>query len=80
MMDATRMSEVVFYTKTHVIAGKVSLVPGARLTDFMREGSDFLAVSEVSVSALDGTPLFKSEFIDLRRDSIEMAVPKDAIK
>ena len=79
-MDEARTSEVIFYTKNHVISGKVSLVPGARLTDFMREGSEFLAVSDVSVALPDGTELFKSSFIDLRRDSIEFAVPKDALQ
>ena len=78
-MDESKMTEAIFYTAKHVVSGKVNLLPGARLTDFMREAKDYLVVADVTVSMHDGTKLFDAEFIDLLRSSVEIAVPKDAM-
>lgn len=79
-MDESKMTDAIFYTAKHVISGKVNLLPGARLTDFMREAKDYLVVADVTVSMHDGTKLFEAGFIDLLRSSVEIAVPKDAVK
>ena len=78
-MDESKMTEAVFYTAKHVVTGKVNLLPGARLTDFMREAKDYVVVADVSVTLHDGTKLFDAEFVDLLRSSVEIAVPKDAV-
>ena len=80
MADTEQMTEVVFYTKRHVVRGWLSLVPGARLTDFMREADEFIAVSEALVSDRDGSPLFRTDFLDLRRDCIDIALPAGHMK
>jgi hypothetical protein len=69
-------SAVVLHTAHYVIEGKIALVPGARLTDFIREDSDFIAVTDVTVRSHDGNAEFSVPFLDLRRNSIEIAYPK----
>ncbi len=79
-MDESKMTDAIFYTAKHVVAGKVNLLPGARLTDFMREDNQYLVVADATVSMHDGTKLFNAAFIDLLRSSVEIAVPRDALK
>ncbi len=43
-MDESKMTEAIFYTSKHIIAGKVNLLPGARLTDFMPVNKDYPGV------------------------------------
>jgi hypothetical protein len=75
-MDEEEKTAVVLHTPHYVIEGQIALVPGARLTDYIREESHFIAITGVTVKRLDGTFLFKVPFLDLRRDSIEIAYPK----
>lgn len=79
-MDEAKMTEARFYTSKHIISGKVNLIPGARLTDFMREAKEYIVVADVTVSMHDGTKLFDAEFIDVLRREIEIAVPQEAIR
>lgn len=79
-MDESKMTEAIFDTGRHIIAGKVHLLPGARLTDFMREDKDYLIVADATVSMHDGSQLFKAEFIDVLRTAVEIAVPEEAVR
>ncbi|MDA3963543.1 MAG: hypothetical protein PF961_22385 [Planctomycetota bacterium] len=75
MVSDDEMTAVVIHTPHYVIEGKIALVPGARLTDYIRDAVDFIAVTDVSVKGHDGTFRFKVPFLDLRRDSIEIVYP-----
>ena len=75
MANTELMTSVVFHTPNYVIQGFISLVPGARLTDFIREAEDFIAVAEVVVKNHAGEEAFRASFIDIRRDSIELVYP-----
>ena len=75
-MESDQTTHVIFHTANHVIEGSISLVPGARLTDFIREDSDFIAMTQVTVRNVDGTVSFEVPFLDIRRAAIEIAYPK----
>lgn len=75
-MEPEDTTEVVLYTPHFIIEGRIALVPGARLTDFIREANEFIAVTQVTVKGHDGSERFTVPFLDLRRDSIEIAYPK----
>jgi len=75
-MEPDEMTEVVLHTPHYVIEGRIALVPGARLTDFIRESEEFIAVTAVTVKGHDGEVRFEVPFLDLRRNSIEIAYPK----
>jgi len=68
-------TQVVLFTSQYVIHGWISLVPGARLTDFVREAETFIAVTECVVRDHQDRELFRAAFMDVRRDAIDMAVP-----
>lgn len=75
-MARDNMTEVVLYTRRYVVTGAISLMPGARLTDYLRESRTFIAVAEAVVTDLEGRELFRTEFLDVHRDSIELALPR----
>ncbi len=75
-MESDQTSHVVIHTANYIIEGNIALVPGARLTDFIREDNDFIAITQVTVKGLDGNVRFEIPFMDLRRMAIEIAYPK----
>jgi len=79
MIDATETTEVLAITSHHRIVGRIALVQGARLTDYVRELTHFIPMVEVVVSDLEGHPLFKAPFLDLHKDHIELILPRDSV-
>lgn len=77
MSNPSEMTEVLIFTARHRITGLITLVPGARLTDFIRETTDFIAITQATVRHLDGTEIFNAPFLDLGRQSIEFILPKE---
>lgn len=75
MPNDAQTSAVVFHTAQYVIEGSIALMPGARLTDYIRDSVDFIAVTEARVSGHDGVERFRVPFLDLRRDAIDLAYP-----
>jgi hypothetical protein len=70
------MTQVLIYTRHFRIIGWISLVAGARLTDYVREPSHFIAVAKASVLDRHGKDeLFHTEFVDVGKDHIEIILP-----
>lgn len=72
-------TEVCAYTTTYMVHGFVSLVPGARLTDWLRESGEFIAITDAEVWRLDGSPVLRTKFLDINRDHLEMIMPMDSM-
>ena len=70
-------SEVLIFTNNFRIRGKIALVPGARLTDYIIEANMFIAVSDVEVKDKAGNFIFKTPFLDVHRDHIEIILPAE---
>ncbi len=70
-------SEVIILTRSYRIQGKVSLVPGARLTDYMTGANLFVAVIDVEVRDKAGQLLLTTPFLDVHRDQIELILPAE---
>ena len=75
MANDEHTSAVVFHTAQYVIEGNIALMPGARLTDYIRDSVDFIAVTGARVSGHDGAEQFRVPFLDLRRDAIDLVYP-----
>lgn len=76
-MTREDMTEVVLYTTRYVVTGSIALLPGSRLTDYLRESKNFIAVCDAVVSDHAGKELFRSAFVDVHRDTVEIAIPRD---
>jgi len=74
MEEKTR---VTILTSSYRIKGYIELVPGARITDFMAEARDFIAVTHAEVWELQvgGRQVLSAPFINVSRDHIEIILP-----
>jgi hypothetical protein len=76
-MDESNSSAVVVFTTQHRIRGRIALLPGARLTDFVQHAGDFMAITGVEVCTHEGRPLFTTPFLDLATTAIEIILPAE---
>jgi len=62
-------------TGTYRVKGFISLVPGARVTDYMVEAKDFIAVTDAEVRDLNDRHLLNAPFLNISRESVHIVVP-----
>jgi uncharacterized protein DUF6812 len=76
MEDRTK---VTIFTSTYRVRGFIELVPGARITDFMAEARDFIAVTNAEVWELQpgGRQVASAAFLNVSRFHIEIILPGD---
>jgi hypothetical protein len=74
MEDRTK---VTIFTSTYRVRGFIELVPGARITDFMAEARDFIAVTNAEVWELQpgGRQVASAPFLNVSRFHIEIILP-----
>ncbi len=70
-------TKVTIFTATYRVKGYIDLLPGARITDFMAEAKDFIAVVNAEVWELQpgGRQVASAAFINVSRDHIEIILP-----
>ena len=70
-------TRVTILTSSYRIKGHIDLLPGARVTDFMAEARDFIAVTNAEVWELQvgGRQVLTAPFINVSRDHIEIILP-----
>jgi hypothetical protein len=70
-------TKVTILTGTYRIKGYIDLIPGARLTDYIIEAKDFVAVTNAEVweSVLGGRQVLSAPFINVNRDCIQIVTP-----
>ena len=70
-------TKVTILTSTYRVKGFIELVPGARITDFMAETRDFIAVTNAEVWELQpgGRQVASAPFLNVSRDHIEIILP-----
>jgi hypothetical protein len=70
-------TEVIIFTNNYYIHGKIALVPGARLTDYIVSANLFVAVTDVEVRDKAGNLILTTPFLDVHRDHIEIILPAE---
>jgi hypothetical protein len=75
-MDEAK-TKVTILTSTYRIKGYIDLLPGARITDYMAEARDFIAVTNAEVWELQvgGRQMLSAPFINVSREHIEVILP-----
>jgi len=70
-------TKVTIFTSTYRVRGFIELLPGARITDFMTEARDFIAVTNAEVWELQpgGRQVAAAPFLNISRDHIEIILP-----
>jgi len=73
-----QMSPVVFLTSHYKVKGNISLMQGARLTDYMNETKDFIAVTDADVfDRSSGEKFFSGSLVNVQRRNIEVVIAED---
>ena len=74
--DETK-TKVTILTGTYRIKGFIDLLPGARVTDYMSEARDFIAVTDAEVYelVLGGRQVLNAPFLNVSRDHIQIVLP-----
>lgn len=75
MENETNRTKVMILTGTYRVKGFISLVPGARVTDYMVEAKDFIAVTDAEVRDLNDRHLLNAPFLNVSRDSVHIITP-----
>jgi len=69
-------TKVTILTGTYRIKGYIELVPGARVTDFMVEAKDFIAVTEAEIWEVGDRKLMSVPFINVSRQHVQIIMPQ----
>ena len=74
---AEEKTKVTILTSTYRVKGYIDLLPGARVTDFMAEARDFIAVTQAEVWELQpgGRQIASAQFLNVSRDHIQVILP-----
>ena len=67
-------TKVTILTGSYRIKGYIELLPGARVTDFMQESKEFVAVmdAEIYEAEVAGRQVLNVPFIDVNRSHIQI--------
>ena len=68
-------TKVTILTGTYRVKGYIELLPGARITDYLVESKDFIAVTEAEVWELGNRHVFNASFINVSLDHIQIVAP-----
>jgi hypothetical protein len=74
MSTQENRTRVTILTDAYRIKGYIDLLPGARVTDFMHEAREFLAVMDAEVYEIElgGRQVLSAPFIDVNRGHIQI--------
>jgi hypothetical protein len=76
MADESSRTKVVILTRTYRIKGHIHLLPGARVTDFLVDSKDFLALTDVEIWEIGGRQVLTAPFVNVSREHIEIVMPE----
>lgn len=69
-------TKVTILTGTYRIKGFIELVPGARVTDFMVEAKDFIAVTDAEIWEVGDRKIMSVPFINVSRQHVQIIMPQ----
>jgi len=73
-------TKVIILTTHYRIFGEIAHFSDARLTDYMLEAKDFVAVTNAEVMDHNGRKILRTSFMNVQRDQIEIITPKELAK
>ena len=69
-------TKVTIFTGNYRIKGYIELVPGARVTDFMVEAKDFIAVTDAEIWELGDRKIMSAPFLNVSRQHVQIIMPQ----
>ncbi|HEX9192322.1 MAG TPA: hypothetical protein VF871_01015 [Burkholderiales bacterium] len=75
MAGQRNKTKVTILTGAYRIKGYIELMAGARVTDFMVEAKDFIAVTDAEVWEVGDRRIMTVPFLNVHRDHIQIVTP-----
>jgi hypothetical protein len=75
MAEDESKTRVTILTANYRIKGHIDLLPGSRVTDYMTEAKEFIAVTDAEVWEVVGRQVFTAPFINVNRDHVQIIAP-----
>ncbi len=69
-------TKVTILTGTYRVKGSIELVQGARITDYLVEAKEFIAVTDAEVRDLNDRHIFNAPFLNVSRKHIQVVSPQ----
>ncbi|HET9131675.1 MAG TPA: hypothetical protein VFO86_12035 [Terriglobia bacterium] len=76
--DKENRTRVTILTSTYRVNGYIELIPGARVTDYINDAKNFIAITDAEVRGQEGRMVLQVPFLNLSRDQIVIVTPGDA--
>ena len=68
-------TKVTILTGAYRVTGYIDLLPGARVTDYLVESKDFIAVTDAEVWEVGNRHVLNAPFINVSLDHIQIVTP-----
>ncbi|MCF0224335.1 MAG: hypothetical protein HUK20_08690 [Fibrobacter sp.] len=68
---------VKIWTDSFIIKGEIDTLRDERLTDYIRDNMDFIAVTQVQVNDRNNQEMFKAQFLNVSTKHIEIILPAE---
>ena len=69
-------TKVTILTGSYRIKGYIDLMPGARVTDYLIEAKNFIAVTDAEVWEAGERRVLTAPFLNVSRDFIQVVMPE----
>ena len=76
MPTADNRTKVTILTGSYRVKGYIDLVPGARVTDYLIEAKNFIAVTDAEVWEAGERRVLAAPFLNVSRDHIQVVTPE----
>lgn len=77
--DNQDRTKIRIYTDQFMIIGDIAMFADSRLTDFMVSAHDFIALTDVTVNTPGGKTLFKTAFLNVQKEKINITLPESMV-
>lgn len=79
MILDTNKTRVIILTGHYRIVGQISVLPESRVTDFICDSKDFIAVTDAEIWDLGQRKVASTNFMNINREHIEIIMPEDSV-
>jgi hypothetical protein len=74
-MPDPNKTRVTILTGTYRVKGYIELTPGARVTDYLVDAKDFIAVTDAEVWEIGDRKIMSVPFLNVSRQHIQIVTP-----
>ena len=81
VLEGDDVTRVIIFTQSYRVTGQVALArQNRRLTDYMLEAKEFIAVIKAEVTDHAGRLVLSAPFLNVQRAHVEVIVPMEGVK